>query len=74
MSTVTITLSDNFDGSIMVGADFGEEIVSDSTAHQMGLVLLESVLKQSKTFAKLEDTAPEHDVEPKLIITGAPHD
>ena len=70
MSAVTITLTDNDDGTIMVGADFGEAISDDSTAHQMALVLLESVLKQSKTFAKIEDTVPEVNVEPKLIITG----
>ena len=70
MSAVTITLTDNEDGTIMVGADFGDAISDDSTAHQMALVLLESVLKQSKTYAKIEDTVPQVDVEPKVIITG----
>lgn len=69
MATATITLTDDADGKITVGADFGETIESESTAHSMALVLINSVLTNAKNYTTVEDTAPEVDVEPSKIIT-----
>lgn len=68
MAKASIFIEDNLDGTVTVGGDFGEAVDENSQAHQMGMVLLESVLKNAKTYQKLEDTAPEHDVEPSVII------
>ena len=65
----TITLEDNADGSLNVAADFGDVVNQDSQAHSMAMVLIESVLKNAKSYQTLEDTAPEHNVEPSVIIT-----
>jgi hypothetical protein len=70
MAKVTIFIEDEPSGTIQVGADFGEAIDANSQAHQMGTVLLESVLKNAKSYQTVEDTAPEHNVEPSLIITA----
>lgn len=69
MANVTITIEDNADGDINVSADFGESIDDNSQAHQMAQVLLNSILANAKTFQTIEDTAPEHNVEPSRIIT-----
>ena len=63
-----ITIEDNADGTLNVAADFGDAIDDDSQAHAMAQVLLESILQNAKTYKTLEDTAPEHNVEPSRII------
>ena len=73
MATANITLSDNDDGTINVSCDFGDAVDNKSTAHQMAAVLLESVLAQAKNYTRVEDTAPELDVEPSRIITTTEH-
>jgi hypothetical protein len=70
MATATITLTDDADGKITVGADFGEQVENESQAHQMALVLIQSVLTNAKNYTTIEDTAPEVDVEPSRIITN----
>ena len=69
MPRAIITLEDNEGGGIDITTDFGDAVDEASQAHGMASVLLESVLKNAKTFTKLEDTAPEVDVEPSRIIT-----
>lgn len=69
MAKVTIFIEDEPSGSIQVGADFGDAIDDNSQAHAMGQVLLESILKNAKSYQTVEDTAPEHNVEPSRIIT-----
>lgn len=64
----TITIEDNADGTLNVGADFGQAIDDESQAHAMAQVLLESILQMAKTYKTLEDTAPEHNVEPSRIL------
>ena len=68
MATASISITDDAE-SVLVSADFGERIEPTSQAHQMVSVLLESVLKNAKTYQTIEDTAPELNVEPTLIIT-----
>lgn len=69
MARASIFIEDNEDGSVMIGADFGEAIEPNSQAHGMAQVLLESVLKNAKTYQTIEDTAPDVNVEPSRIIT-----
>lgn len=69
MASVTITLNDNDDGTLNVGADFGPAIDDNSQAHGMAQVLLNSILTNAKNFTTIEDTAPEVNVEPSRIIT-----
>lgn len=69
MARATIFIEDNEDGTLQVGADFGEAVDDTSQAHGMAMVLLESVLKNAKNYQTIEDTAPEVDVEPSRIIT-----
>lgn len=69
MAKVTIFIEDEPSGTIQVGADFGDAIDDNSQAHSMGQVLLESILKNAKSYQTVEDTAPEHNVEPSRIIT-----
>lgn len=71
MARATIFIEDNEDGTLQVGADFGDAVEETSQAHGMAMVLLESVLKNAKTYQTIEDTAPEVDVEPSRIITEA---
>lgn len=68
MASATITISDNDDGTLNVGAEFGEAIENDSQAHQMAQVLLNSILTNAQNFTTIEDTAPEVNVEPSRII------
>lgn len=68
MAKATIFIEDSEDGTMTVGADFGDAIDNDSQAHGMAMVLLESVLKNAKTYSTVEDTAPEVNVEPSRII------
>lgn len=68
MAAVTLTLTDNEDGTMNVAADFGEKFEESSQAHQAGQVLLHSVLSTAKNFQAIEDTAPECKVEPSRII------
>jgi hypothetical protein len=72
MAKATIWIEDNEDGSGMlnVGADFGDAVDQDSQAHSMAMVLIESVLKNAKSYSTVEDTVPEHNIEPSLIITA----
>lgn len=72
MAKATIFIEDNQDGTLNVGADFGDAIDDASQAHQMAQVLLNSILTNAKTYQTLEDTAPEHNVEPSRIITPDP--
>ena len=67
----TIFIEDQADGTLHVGADFGEAIDNDSQAHQMAQVLLNAVLTNAQTFTTVEDTVPDVSVEPSRIIT--PH-
>lgn len=67
MAALTLTLSDNEDGTMNVEADFGEKFEGSSQAHQAGQVLLQSVLSTAKNFKAIEDTAPECKVEPSRI-------
>lgn len=69
MAIVTITIEDTENGQINVGADFGDAIDDASQAHGMGQVLLNSILSNAKSYQTIEDTAPEHNVEPSRIIT-----
>lgn len=69
MAKASIWIEDSPDGTVQVGGDFGDAVDTNSQAHQMVMVLLESVLKNAKTYETMEDTAPEVDVEPSLIIT-----
>ncbi len=69
MARATIFIEDNEDGTLQVGADFGEAVDDTSQAHGMAMVLLESVLKNAKNYQTIEDTAPEVNVEPSRIIT-----
>ena len=69
MARTTIFIEDNDDGTLQVGADFGDAVDDTSQAHGMAMVLLESVLKNAKTYQTIEDTAPEVNVEPSRIIT-----
>lgn len=69
MAAVSIQISDNADGTLNVGADFGEAIDNDSQAHQMAQVLLNSILTNAQNFTTIEDTVPEVNVEPSRIIT-----
>lgn len=72
MAAITLTLTDNEDGTMNVAADFGEKFEEASQAHQAGQVLLHSVLSTAKNFKAIEDTAPECKVEPsRIIIPGA---
>lgn len=68
MAQATITLSDNEDGTLNIGADFGDAIDDNSQAHGMAQVLLNSILVNAKTYQTIEDTAPEHNVEPSRIV------
>ena len=68
MSRATIFIEDNEDGTLQVGADFGDAVDETSPAHSMALVLVESVLRNAKTYQTIEDTAPEVSVEPSKII------
>lgn len=70
MAKVTIFIEDEPSGTIQVGADFGDAVDENSQAHSMGMVLIESVLQNAKSYQKVEDTVPEHDVEPSVIITA----
>ena len=65
----TIFIEDQADGTLHIGADFGEAIDNDSQAHQMAQVLLNAVLTNAGNYKTLEDTVPSVDVEPKRIIT-----
>jgi len=68
MASVTITIDDSENGQVNVSADFGDAIDDNSQAHAMVQVLLESILKNAKSYQTIEDTAPEHNVEPSRII------
>lgn len=69
MAKAQIFIEDNADGTLNVGADFGEAIENDSQAHQMAQVLLNSILTNAQNYQTLEDTVPEVSVEPSRIIT-----
>lgn len=69
MPKATITIEDNDEGSVNIGADFGDAVDENSQAHGMAMVLLQSILANAKTYQALEDTVPEHNVEPSRIIT-----
>jgi len=71
MATASITIADDGE-SVTVSADFGDKVEPEAQAHQMVLVLLvllESILGNVKRYETIEDTAPEHNVEPSRIIT-----
>ena len=71
MNSVTITITDQPDGNVNIGLDFGEAFDADSNAHSMATVLVQSVLANAQSFKQIEDTAPEANVEPSRIITGS---
>lgn len=68
MPKASITIEDAQDGTITVGADFGESVDQTSQAHGMVMTLLESVLRTAKNYTTVEDSAPEANVEPSRII------
>lgn len=68
MATASITLTDDGD-QVLVAADFGDAVVQDSQAHAMIGVLLQSILSNAKQYQAIEDTAPEIQAEPSLVIT-----
>lgn len=68
MAAITLTITDDDKGGVTVAADFGERIDDDSLAHGMGQQLLQSILASAKTYSTVEDTAPEVNVEPSLVI------
>lgn len=68
MSKAIIIIEDNEEGSVTVSADFGPEVDENSQAHGMAMVLVESVLRNAKHYNTIEDTAPEHNIEPSRII------
>lgn len=70
MSKATIFIEDNPDGTLNVGADFGDAIDDNSQAHQMAQVLLNSILTNAQTYQTVEDTVPAVNVEPSRIITN----
>jgi hypothetical protein len=63
-----IFITDQEDGTIEVGADFGEKVEPESQAHGMAQVLLHSILSNAKHYTNTEDTAPEVNVEPSKIV------
>ena len=69
MAKATIFIEDAENGTL-IGADFGDAIDNESQAHGMAMVLLESVLKNAKTYFTVEDTAPEVNVEPSRIFVS----
>jgi hypothetical protein len=69
VATVTITLTDSEDGSMTISADYGERVEQGSQAHQCANVLVQNILESAKSFERIEDTAPEVNVEPNRIIT-----
>ena len=69
MARATLFIEDNDDGTLQVGADFGEAVEAASQAHSMAMVLLESILQNAKTYQTVEDTVPEVNIEPSRIIT-----
>ena len=69
MPKATIFIEDNETGGVNVGTDFGDAIDENSQAHGMAMVLLQSILGNAKTYQTIEDTVPEHNVEPSRIIT-----
>ncbi len=68
MPKASIFIEDSDNGSVTVGADFGDEIDDQSQAHGMAMVLLQSILTNAKTYTALEDTVPDVNVEPSRII------
>lgn len=71
MATASITISDDDDGNVTVGADFGDQIENESQAHQMIYALLQSVLGTAKSYKAIEDTAGDlngESAEPSRII------
>lgn len=74
MPKASITIEDDEQGGVTVGADFGDKIVGDSQAHQMIYTLLQSVLGTAKNYTEIEDTAGDlngQSAEPAKIIV--PH-
>lgn len=72
MPKATIFIEDNAEGSVNVGADFGDAVDEQSQAHGMAMVLLQSILTNAKTYTALEDTVPDVNVEPsKIIVPGS---
>jgi hypothetical protein len=69
MAKACVFIEDNEDGTVTVGADFGDSVDQESQAHGMAMVLVESILRNSKTYETVEDTVPEHRIEPSRIIT-----
>lgn len=71
MARASITIEDDDQGGVLVGAEFGDKIVDESQAHQMIYQLLQSVLGTAKNFQQVEDTAGDlngESAEPSRII------
>lgn len=69
MSRGSITLIDDEDGpGFKMEVDFGDKFNDESMSHQVISASVESILKWSSSFQKLEDTAPEVNLEPSVII------
>lgn len=68
MAKASITIEDAEDGTLTVGTDFGDQFNETSRAHGMVYELLRAVLQTAPNFQKLDDTMPEHDAEPSLIV------
>jgi hypothetical protein len=70
MAEATIKLTDTGDGQFEMAVDFGEKFDGSSIAHQVIASSAESILKWSGNWKQTEDTAPEVNVEPGVIITA----
>ncbi len=68
MARASITIEDSEDGKLNVGTDFGDKFDESSQAHGMAYELLRAVLQTAPSFEKIEDTVPEKDAEPSVII------
>ena len=65
----TLTITDLATGGVNMEADFGDGYDAKSQAHGVIAQLAEAVLGTAKHYTRVEDTAPEVDVEPSRIIT-----
>lgn len=69
MASASITLTDDpVTGKLDMSVEFGDAFDEKSQAHSMLAVLVESVLGNARSFQKIEDTAPEIDLEPSKIV------
>lgn len=68
MARASISIEDADDGTLTVGTDFGDKFDESSRAHGMVYELLRAVLQTAPNFRKIDDTMPEQDAEPSVIV------